>query len=80
MRLPPFTLLLIFLLVSCSPEQEKTNNQTVEQTPAATAVQKKEGCIACHSMSLDPAHTFECTVIGYEEVKGEQAVRSSAKA
>ncbi|MCF8057127.1 MAG: hypothetical protein K9K37_10890 [Desulfocapsa sp.] len=63
MRLPSFILLLIVSLVSCSSEQEKKEEPTTaEPLPVETAVQQKKGCIACHSMSLDPAHSFECTV------------------
>ena len=63
MRLTPLTFLLIFSVISCSPEQEqKEEPNTAEPVSVATAPQQEEGCIGCHAMSLDQTHSFECTV------------------
>jgi hypothetical protein len=61
MRLTALTFIFIFLVISCSSEQEK-KEAPEEPAIVETTAQQKQGCIGCHAMSLDQAHSFECTV------------------
>ncbi len=62
MRLILLILLLLFSIISCSSDQEKKEETITGQGTVATAPPQKQGCTGCHAMSLDQAHSFECSV------------------
>ncbi|HID69071.1 MAG TPA: hypothetical protein EYP35_01110 [Desulfobacterales bacterium] len=54
--------LFILFLSSCSGDQEQQPAETDSVQQEKPLVANKKGCQACHSMTLDQAHDFDCVL------------------
>ncbi|MEN8199903.1 MAG: hypothetical protein ABFR63_07495, partial [Thermodesulfobacteriota bacterium] len=54
-------ILILLPLLSCSPDQEKESSPEATPPPSVTSGPEQTGCLACHPVTLDPAHDFECS-------------------
>lgn len=57
---PTLLLSLLLLIVSCSSESEKQNDENPDVLVSHKPVQIK-GCLGCHAMKLDALHDIACT-------------------
>lgn len=62
MRHVPFLILFSLILASCSEESPPQEVKESSTTSSVNTVAAQKGCKSCHSMTLDKAHTFDCTI------------------